>query len=52
VLKGRSAHVSTWAADGFHLVEGRDPSGVPLMVAYPGPDEAARHEIMSRIYAW
>jgi len=51
VLKARAAHVSTWEADGFHLVEGRDPSGVPLIVAYPGPDETAGHEIMSRIYA-
>lgn len=48
----RSAHVYTETADGFTLVEGRDPSDVPVMVAYPGPDQAARHQIMSRIYGW
>jgi hypothetical protein len=51
-LRERSAHVNTWTADGFTLVEGRDPSGVPVMVTYPGPDQAVRHEIISRIYAW
>ena len=51
-LNARSAHVRTHAADGFTLVEGRDPNGVPFVITYPGPDQAARHEIMSRIYAW
>jgi catechol 2,3-dioxygenase-like lactoylglutathione lyase family enzyme len=51
-LKDRSAHVSTQTADGFTLVEGRDPSGVPFVMSYPGPDQAVRHEIMSRIYVW
>jgi catechol 2,3-dioxygenase-like lactoylglutathione lyase family enzyme len=51
-LKGRSAHVHTRAADGFTLVEGRDPSGAPFVMTYPGPDQAVRHEIMSRIYVW
>jgi hypothetical protein len=36
-LKERSAHVFTQTADGFTLVEGRDPSDVPVMVTYPGP---------------
>lgn len=52
LLKDGDAHVRTQTAEGFTLVEGRDPSGVPVMVTYPGPDQAVRHEIMSRIYAW
>lgn len=52
LLKDAHAHVGTQTADGFTLVEGRDPSGVPVVVTYPGPDQAVRHEIMSRIYAW
>ena len=33
-------------------VEGRDPSGVPVAVTYPGPDEDARNAITSRVYTW
>ena len=51
-LKDQSAHVGTHSADGFTLVEGRDPNGVPFVITYPGPDQAVRHEIMSRFYAW
>ncbi|WP_328540322.1 VOC family protein [Streptomyces sp. NBC_00344] len=52
LLKARSAHVSTRDVEGLTLVEGRDPSHLPLVVSYPGPDQAVRHEIISRIYAW
>ena len=51
-LHDRAAHVQTQAEDGFTLVEGRDPSGVPVVMTYPGPDHATRHVIMSRIYSW
>lgn len=51
-LKDAKAHVHTRTGDGFTLVEGSDPSGVPVMVAYPGPDLAVRTRIMSRIYVW
>jgi catechol 2,3-dioxygenase-like lactoylglutathione lyase family enzyme len=52
LLKDAGVHVHTRTADSFTLIEGRDPSGVPLVMTYPGPDLAARHEIMSRIYTW
>ena len=48
-LARRGAHVKTQKDDGFALVEGRDPSGVPVVVTYPGPDDLIRHRIMSRI---
>ncbi len=52
-LKERSAHTSSREmADGFTVVEGRDPDDVPLVIAYPGPNKAARREIMARIYSW
>ena len=51
-LKERAAHTVTEAADGFVWVEGRDPSGVPVVITHPGPDESARHAIISRVYAW
>jgi hypothetical protein len=44
--------VQTQAADGLSLVEGRDPSGLTVVLTHPGPHEMDRHEIMSRIYAW
>lgn len=51
-LRDRSAHVQTMTLDGFRVIEGRDPSRLPVVMTYPGPDEVARHQIMSRIYAW
>ena len=52
VLKSWNAHTASRADDGFDWVEGRDPSGVPVMVSYPGPEHAPRRRIMPRIYAW
>ena len=52
LLKARNGHVSTWHAEGFSMVEGRDPSGCPVLLSFPGPDTAPRHDIMNRIYAW
>lgn len=53
LLKERNAHVSSKeTGDGVAVVEGRDPDGLPLVIAYPGPHGAAQQEIMTRIYAW
>ncbi|MEZ0094381.1 hypothetical protein [Streptacidiphilus sp. EB129] len=51
-LKRRDAHTATRSAEDFEWVEGRDPNGVPVMVSYPGPEQAIRHQIISRVYAW
>ncbi|RAG83325.1 hypothetical protein DN069_22655 [Streptacidiphilus pinicola] len=52
VLKDRHAHTDTQEeADGFVWVQGRDPSGVTVVVTHPGPDQVARTRIISRIYA-
>lgn len=50
VLRARSDHVYTRKAEGFTLLEGKDPSDLPVLVAYPGPDEVARLEIITRYY--
>lgn len=50
VLRARASHVYTREAEGFTLLEGQDPSGLPVLVAYPGPDEVARLEIFARAY--
>ena len=52
VLKKLNAHTTTHVAEGFSWVEGRDPNGVPVMVSHPGPGQAIRNQIISRIYAW
>jgi catechol 2,3-dioxygenase-like lactoylglutathione lyase family enzyme len=53
LLKERAAHIaSRETGDGVTVVEGRDPDGLPLVIAHPGPHGAARQEIMARIYAW
>jgi catechol 2,3-dioxygenase-like lactoylglutathione lyase family enzyme len=51
-LKDRSAYVMTHETDGFRMLEGRDPSDLPVMITYPGPDRAPRHDILARIYSW
>ncbi|QEV56554.1 VOC family protein [Streptomyces platensis] len=50
VLRAQSDRVYTMHGEGFTVIEGRDPSGLPVLVAYPGPDEVARLEIISRYY--
>jgi catechol 2,3-dioxygenase-like lactoylglutathione lyase family enzyme len=52
VLKNWNAYTTSRTDEGFDWVEGRDPSGVPVMVSYPGPEHAPRRRIMPRIYAW
>lgn len=51
VLRARSDRVSTLHGEGFTVIEGWDPSGLPVLVAYPGPDEVARLEIIARYCA-
>ncbi|WP_406447496.1 VOC family protein [Streptomyces sp. NBC_01613] len=50
VLRARSGDVYMREAEGFTLLEGKDPSGLPVLVAYPGPDEVTRLEIIARYY--
>lgn len=52
VLKAQSSQVTRTTVDGFTMVEGRGPDGVPVVVTFPSPDQALRHEILQRIYAW
>jgi CBS-domain-containing membrane protein/catechol 2,3-dioxygenase-like lactoylglutathione lyase family enzyme len=52
VLRARSGYVTRQTVDGFTVVEGRGPDGVPVLVTYPGPDEVPRHQIRPRIYQW
>jgi catechol 2,3-dioxygenase-like lactoylglutathione lyase family enzyme len=51
-LVERGTRVVRQTVDGISFVEGKDPSGVPVVVTYPGPDQAARHVIMQRVYSW
>jgi catechol 2,3-dioxygenase-like lactoylglutathione lyase family enzyme len=52
VLKAASAHTETRTCEGVTVVEGRDPDGITVIVAYPGPDQIPLHELPVRIYGW
>jgi CBS domain-containing protein/catechol 2,3-dioxygenase-like lactoylglutathione lyase family enzyme len=52
VLRAGSERVTRETVDGFTVVEGRGPDGVPVLVTYPGPDDVPRHQIRRRIYEW
>ena len=52
VLKSHSAHERTRSSAGVTVVEGRDPDDIPVLIAYPGPDQAPLHELPVRIYGW
>ena len=52
VLKKRSAHQQTHGNAEATVVEGRDPDDIPVLIAYPGPDEAPAHKLVARIYGW
>jgi catechol 2,3-dioxygenase-like lactoylglutathione lyase family enzyme len=51
-LKGRSAHQGSRSSAGVRVVEGRDPDDLPVLIAYPGPDQVPLHELPVRIYGW
>jgi catechol 2,3-dioxygenase-like lactoylglutathione lyase family enzyme len=51
-LKRHSAYVETRQGEGFTVIEGRDPDGCPVLVAYPAPDQVPLRELPARIYAW
>ncbi len=50
VLKERGGYVRRDIVEGINVLEGRDPDGLPVLITYPGPDEAARHLINSRVH--
>jgi catechol 2,3-dioxygenase-like lactoylglutathione lyase family enzyme len=52
VLRAQNENVTRSTTDGFTMVEGRGPDGVPIIVTFPGPDQAPRHEILQRIYTY
>jgi catechol 2,3-dioxygenase-like lactoylglutathione lyase family enzyme len=52
VLAQQSSQVTRSNLDGFTIVEGRGPDNAPILVAYPGPQEAPRHQVMQRVYGW
>src|SRR5680860_855921 len=50
--RSRDVVAGTLSADGFTVVEGRGPDDVPVLVTYPGPNDARRHKTMQRICEW
>lgn len=52
ILKDLGPHTATTVKDGITVVEGRDPSGLPILMVHPGPERVPRQHMMNRIYAW
>lgn len=52
VLRQQSDQVTRSTLDGVTLIEGRGPDHAPILIAYPGPQEAPRCHVMQRIYRW
>lgn len=50
LLKERGAFERSDTTDGITVIEGRDPDGLPVLIAHPGPDQAPRHLLNPRIY--
>ncbi len=50
LLKERGAYERQDTSEGITVLEGRDPDGLPVLITYPGPDQAPRHMIHPRIY--
>ena len=49
-LTERGAFTNRTNNDGVDVVQGRDPDGLPVLITYPGPDQAPRHVISRRVY--
>jgi hypothetical protein len=52
VMNEHCRRVTRQVIDGITFIEGEDPSGVPVVITHPGPDQSARQAIMRRVYAW
>jgi catechol 2,3-dioxygenase-like lactoylglutathione lyase family enzyme len=52
VFRAWSEQVTSQTVDGFTVVEGRGPDGVPVLVTYPGPEDVPRRQILRRFYRW
>jgi CBS domain-containing protein len=49
LLAERGAFTSRDNRDGVDAVQGRDPDGLPVLITYPGPDQAPRHAVSRRV---
>jgi catechol 2,3-dioxygenase-like lactoylglutathione lyase family enzyme len=52
VFRDRGCYIYTHTADGVTFVEGRDPDGIPAVIARPSPEQLPRRVISSRVYSW
>lgn len=50
VRREQSDQVTLTDEEGFRILEGRDPDGLPVLISYSGPDRVPRREIIDRIY--
>jgi CBS domain-containing protein len=48
LLEKRGGYVGLHTTEGISLLEGRDPDGLPVLIAHSGPDEALRDFVSPR----
>jgi len=51
VLRARGAYTDTHTSGGVRVVEGRDPDGLPVIIAHPSPAQRRRTALDPRLYA-
>jgi catechol 2,3-dioxygenase-like lactoylglutathione lyase family enzyme len=49
-LEEKSAYTDTHTSGGITFVQGRDPDGIRVVIAYPTPAKSARSVVDSRLY--
>jgi catechol 2,3-dioxygenase-like lactoylglutathione lyase family enzyme len=51
VLKDCGGYLDTFTSGGVSFIEARDPDGIRILVAHPGPHRLPRSVVGSRLYA-
>jgi catechol 2,3-dioxygenase-like lactoylglutathione lyase family enzyme len=49
-LTARGRHTDTYTSGGVQFLAGRDPDGIRILVAHPGPESLARSIVGARFY--
>lgn len=51
-LRARNCFVDAYESDGIKFVRGRDPDGIPVVIAHPSPERRPRSTVDPRLYGW
>jgi catechol 2,3-dioxygenase-like lactoylglutathione lyase family enzyme len=51
-LQGYGRYIDTYTSGGVTFLRGRDPDGIRILMAHPGPDKLPRSIIGPHLYRW